>query len=67
MGTLARTGHMFARRELKRPRVFIPRPLVRSHAGITRLAFLRWQMDALAFCLHDVNCPEQRAANTRNE
>ena len=44
-----------SREPKERPSVFIPRPLVRSHAGITRLAFLRWQMDALAFCLHGVN------------
>ncbi|CAE7396050.1 unnamed protein product [Symbiodinium natans] len=31
-------------------------PLVRSHAGITRLAFLRWQMDALALIPAHESC-----------
>ena len=33
------------------PEPFELRPLVRSHAGITRLGFVRWQMDALALLL----------------
>lgn len=33
-------------------------PLVRSHAGITRLAFLRWQMDALALVPSHESCLE---------
>jgi len=33
-------------------------PLVRSHAGITRLAFLRWQMDALALIPSHESCLE---------